>query len=103
MVFAIPAGIALAASIWVTRWVSARFDAAEPPPWTRRRHAREIVSVVIMTSWMAACLLAGQAFLLFEKGVESPALFALGAGIAASGAVPSLLDLIRARAKRRRS
>jgi len=101
MIYAIPAGIAIAASGWLTSWVSARFDAAAPPAWTQRRYARELVSFGIMATWMAACLLAGEAFLLFEKGLESPELVALGAVIAATGAVPALLGATRARPERR--
>lgn len=95
MVYAVPAGVAIAASAWLTSWVSARFDSATPPAWTQRRHARELVSAGILTIWMASCLLAGQAFLLLERGTESPELFALGAGIAATGGFPALLGVAR--------
>lgn len=97
MVYAIPAGLALAACGWLTSWAAARFDAGTPPAWTRRPHAREIVSAVVLAAWVGACLLAGEAFLLFERGLETPEQFLIGAAIAASGALPALLAFLRRR------
>ena len=94
MTFAIPAGIAVAGAAVLTSWVAACFDSPTPPAWTTRRHARELVSAVVLSIWMGSLLLAGQAFLLLETGKESPALFALGAGIAALGGVPALLGML---------
>lgn len=93
MVYAIPAGIAVAAAAVLTSWVANRFDAPTPPPWTVRRHSREWTSLVVLGVWIAALLLAGQAYLLLETGKESPGLFAVGAGIAALGGVPALLAM----------
>lgn len=93
MIYAIPAGLAVAGAAVLTRWVASKFDAATPPAWTRHRHAREWTSLVVMTVWVASLLLAGQAFLLWETGKESPSLFATGAGIAALGVLPALLAM----------
>ena len=95
MIYAIPAGIGVAGAALLTRWVAARFDAPTPPAWTTRRHARELVSAVVLSIWVVALLVAGEAFLLFDTGKESPSLFALGVGIAALGALPAMLDLVR--------
>ncbi len=94
MIYAIPAGIAVAGAAALTSWVGARFDASTPPAWTTRRHAREFASLVVLTVWVGSLLLAGQAFLLLETGRESPGLFAIGAGIAALGGVPALLGML---------
>jgi hypothetical protein len=103
MIYAIPAGIAVAGAALLTRWVAARFDAPAPPAWTTRRHARELVSVVVLTVWIVALLVAGEAFLLFDTGKESASLFALGVGIAALGALPAVVDVVlrKARAPRK--
>ncbi len=90
MIYAIPAGLAVAAAAVLTSWVARRFDAATPPAWTLRRHAREWVSLVVLSAWVGSLLLAGQAFLLFETSKESPGHFAIGAGIALLGVVPAL-------------
>jgi|GEM_PF-1949242 len=94
MIYAIPAGLAIAGAAVLTRWVASKFDAAAPPAWTRRRHAREWASLAVMTVWIGSLLLAGQAFFLWETGKESPALFATGAGIAAIGVLPGLRGLL---------
>jgi hypothetical protein len=94
MIYAIPAGIAVAGAAVLTSWVARRFDTAAPPAWTARRYAREWASLVVLTVWVGSLLLAGQAFLLLETGKESPALFAIGAGIAALGGVPALLGML---------
>jgi hypothetical protein len=94
MIYAIPAGIAVAGAALLTRWVAARFDAPTPPTWTTRRHARELASLVVLSLWVVALLIAGEAFLLFDTGKESPSLFALGVGIAALGALPSVLGAV---------
>jgi hypothetical protein len=95
MIFAIPAGIAVAGAALITTWVSTRFDAAAPPAWTTRRHARELVSFAVITIWISALLLAGQAFLLLETGKEAPSLFVTGTVIAALGGVPALIGALR--------
>jgi len=94
MIYAIPAGLAVAGAAVLTSWVASKFDAATPPAWATRRYAREWASLVVLSIWVAALLLAGQAFLLLETGKESPALFATGAGIAALGGVPALLGML---------
>ena len=94
MIYAIPAGLAVAGAAVLTSWVSSKFDAATPPAWVTRRYAREWASLVVLTTWVAALLLAGQAFLLLETGREPPTLFAIGAGIAALGGVPALLGML---------
>jgi hypothetical protein len=94
MIYAIPAGLAVAGAAFLTSWVSARFDSPTPPAWTSRRHARELASAVVLTVWIGSLLLAGQAFLLLETGKESAGLFAIGAGIAALGGVPALLGML---------
>lgn len=94
MIFAIPAGVAVAGAAALTSWVAARFDAPTPPTWTTRRHAREFVSAVVLSVWIGSLLLAGQAFLLLETGKESVGLFAIGAGIAALGGIPALLGML---------
>jgi hypothetical protein len=105
MIYAIPAGIAVAGAAVLTSWVANRFDSPTPPAWTARAHAREWASLVVLTVWVASLLLAGQAFLLLETGKEPPALFATGAGIAALGGVPALLGLLHPKksAPRRRA
>jgi hypothetical protein len=90
MIYAIPAGLAVAGAGLLTSWAAKRFDAATPPAWTQRRHAREWVSWVIMTIWMGSLLLAGQAILLLETGRESALLFAVGSGLAVVGLIPAL-------------
>ena len=94
MIYAIPAGIAVAAAAVFTSWVANRFDSPTPPLWTTRRHAREWISFLVLGVWIGALLLAGQAFLLLETGKESPALFATGAAIAALGGLPALLGML---------
>lgn len=106
MNFAIPAGIAVAAAAFLTSWVSSRFDADTPPAWTTRRHARQWISLVVISVWIGALLVAGEAFLLLETGKEPPALFVTGAAIAASGGVPALLGALHPKKRipaRRRS
>ena len=105
MIYAIPAGLAVAGAAVLTSWVANRFDSATPPAWTTRPHAREWASLVVLTVWVASLLLAGQAFLLLETGREPPALFATGAGIAALGGVPALLGTLHPKkpAPRRRA
>jgi hypothetical protein len=93
MIYAIPAGFAVAGAAVLTSWVARRFDAAAPPAWTLRRHAREWVSAVVLAAWIGSLLLAGQAFLLLQTGRESLGLFPAGAGIAALGVLPSLLAM----------
>jgi hypothetical protein len=93
MIYAIPAGLAVAGAAVFTSWVGRRFDAATPPAWTLRRHAREWVSFVVLAVWVGSLLLAGQAFLLLQTGRESLGLFAAGAAIAAVGVVPSLFAM----------
>jgi hypothetical protein len=90
MIYAIPAGLAVAGAGLLTSWVARRFEAATPPAWTQRRHAREWVSWLVMTVWMASLLLAGQAALLLETGREAPLLFAIGTGFALLGVIPAL-------------
>lgn len=102
MIFAIPAGIAVAGAAVLTTWVASRFDAPAPPAWTMRRHARELASFVVLSFWISALLLAGQAFLLLETGKEPPALFVTGAVIAALGGVPALIGALRTRPAARR-
>ena len=97
MIYAIPAGIAVAAAAVLTKWVAARFDSQTPPAWTARRHARELASFVVLACWVGALLLAGQAFLLFETGKESGSLFAIGAGIGALGGIPALIGMLHAK------
>lgn len=94
MIYAIPAGLAVAGAAVLTSWVARRFDAATPPAWTKHRHAREWASLVVLSIWVGSLLLAGQAFLLLETGREPPTLFAIGAGIAALGGVPALLGML---------
>jgi hypothetical protein len=103
MIYAIPAGIGVAGAALLTHWVAARFDAPAPPAWATRRHARELVSAVILTIWIVALLIAGEAFFLFDTGKESPSLFALGVGIAALGALPAVIGMVlrKARAPRK--
>lgn len=97
MVHAIPAGISLAAVALATTWVSRQFDAEPPAAWTTRRHMREIVSVVVMTAWMVAFLLAGDAFQLLQQGLESLGDFAWGSAIAVLGALPAVLLFVQGR------
>ena len=97
MVHAIPAGLSLAATALATTWVSRQFDAAPPAAWTTRRHMREIVSLVVMTAWMAALLLEGAAFQFLQLGRESPGAFAWGAAIACLGALPAIFLYVRGR------
>ena len=105
MIYAIPAGLAVAGAAVLTSWVASRFDSTTPPEWVTRRHAREWASLVVLSAWVVSLLLAGQAFLLMETGKESPGLFAIGAGIAALGGVPALLGMLHPKkpASRRRA
>jgi hypothetical protein len=97
MVYAIPAGLLLAATALGTTWVSRQFDSAPPAAWTARRHMREIVSVVVMTAWMVAFLVAGAAFQHLQTGLESLGEFAWGWAIAGLGALPAIVLFVRGR------
>ena len=97
MVHAIPAGIALAATSLTTTWVSRQFDRLPPVPWTTRRHMREIVSIVVMTAWMAALLIAGGVFQLEQMGLETVGDLAWGIAIAILGTVPAILLYVQGR------
>lgn len=97
MVYAIPAGLSLAATALATTWVSRQFDAQPPAAWTTRRHMREIVSAVVMTAWMVALLLEGAAFQYLQTGLESLGEFAWGGAIAGLGTLPAILFYLRGR------
>ncbi len=90
MVHAIPAGIVLAATSLATTWVSRQFDQEPPAAWTTRLHMREIVSIVVMTAWMIALLLAGGVFQLEQQGLESLTDLAFGIAIAILGVLPAI-------------
>jgi hypothetical protein len=102
MIIAIPAGIAMALSGLVTHTVARSFDGEPPARWTARRHAREYASFAVLTLWVTALLMAGEAVLRVENGQETLRLLLLGAGIAALGALPALLAAGRGWAARRR-
>ena len=101
MIIAIPAGIAMALAGLLTHTVARSFDATPPARWTERLHARELASFAVMTLWVIALLMAGEAALRFENGEESAWLLLVGAGLAASGGLPALIALGRRRLQRR--
>ena len=103
MIIAVPAGIALALAGLLTHTVARSFDATPPAPWTARLHARELASFVVMTLWVVALLMAGEAVLRFETGQETLRLLLIGAGIATLGGLPALLALCRGWTGRRRA
>lgn len=97
MIYAVPAGLSLAATTLATTWVSRQFDARPPAAWTTRRHMREIVSAVVMIAWIAALLLEGAAFQYLQMGLESLGQFAWGGAIACLGALPAILLYVKGR------
>ncbi len=97
MVYAIPAGLSLAATALATTWISRQFDAQPPAAWTTRRHMREIVSAVVMTAWMVALLLEGAAFQHLQIGLESMSAFAWGCVIAGLGTLPAIVLYLQGR------
>lgn len=101
MIIAIPAGIAVALAGLLTHTVARSFDAVPPARWTERRHVREYASLAVLTLWMTALLMAGEAALRFENGEESAWVLLIGAGLATLGGLPALIALVRRRLQRR--
>jgi len=95
MIIAIPAGVAVALAGLLTHTVARSFDATPPARWTARLHAREIASFAVLTLWITALLMAGEAVLRFETGQETLRLLLIGAGIAILGGLPALVALCR--------
>lgn len=100
MIIAVPAGIAVALAGLLTHTVARSFDATPPARWTARLHARELASFAVLTLWVTALLMAGEAMLRFETGQETLRLLLLGAGLAALGGLPALMALVRRRLQR---